>query len=370
MGTDISENRSGQLPAEHQFPNQPVNAENNRYSWEKLPWYLFYAPLVLKWINYCFRARSIWFFTASNPTITFGGFEGEGKREIYEQLPQDSYPKTMYVQPVENYSDLLNRLKINGFEYPFAVKPDVGMSGVFFRKIENEAQFQEYHQKIPVEYLVQEWMDYPMEVSVFYCRMPDSASGEITGITRRDLLQVTGDGHSNLHELMLANAFAQPYIAALEHKFADQLMHVPEAGEIFHLFHAANRNRGAQLVDLKGEADNDLVHIFDQICDTNRAFFYGRYDIKCTSLKDLKRGKNFKILEFNGAGAAPNHIYHQGLTYREAQQEVLRHWKYLFDISRHNHRAGVPYWPMFKGIRFLLAARRQFNLLKKTDATF
>lgn len=367
MGTDHPENKAEHLSAGNVLSKQTTDEQHH---WEKLPWYRFYLPLVPQWIKYCIRARSVWFFTAANPTITFGGFEGEGKREIYEQLPADSYPKTMYVQPGEQFTDLLKRLQTTDFQYPFAVKPDVGMSGVFFRKIENEAQFEEYHQKIPVEYLVQEWADYPIEVSIFYCRMPDATSGEITGITRRDLLQVKGDGRSDLHELILANAFAQPYIAELQHKFADQLTYRPMEGEVFYLFHAANRNRGAQLVDLMHEVDAELLRIFDQICDANRAFFYGRYDIKCTSLEDMKQGKNFKILEFNGAGAGPNHVYHQGLTYREAQKEILRHWKYLFDISRHNHRAGVPYWPFFKGIGFLLAARRQYNLLKKTDATF
>lgn len=339
-------------------------------NWEKYPWYVFYAPLSLKWAWYCIRARSFWFFTASNPTITFGGFEGEGKREIYEQLPEGSYPLTIYVQPSEDIEYMLERVKSAGFTYPFAVKPDVGMSGVFFRKIETEAQFREYHGIVPVEYLVQEWAGYPMEVSVFYCRLPWLPSGEITGITRRDLLQVTGDGHSTLWELTQANPLAQPYLEELKNKYAEQVNLIVPKGEIFHLFHAANRNRGAHLVNLHEEADTALLQFFDQLCDHTSAFFYGRYDIKCTSLDDLKQGKNFTILEYNGSGAAPNHVYHRGLTIWEAWREVSRHWKYLSEISRYNHRMGVPYWPLIKGIRFLLAARRQFNFLKKTDATF
>jgi hypothetical protein len=343
---------------------------NNWTNWEKFPWYIFYAPLSLKWAWYCLRARSVWFFTASNPTITFGGFEGEGKREIYEQMPPGSFPSTMYVDAGENLDILVQKIKNQGFTYPFAVKPDVGMSGVFFRKIDNETQFREYHSKIPVEYLVQEWSGYPMEVSVFYCRIPGSAYGEITGITRRDLLQVAGNGRSTLWELTLDNPLAQPYLAELESKYADLLGHVIPEGEVFYLFHAANRNRGAHLVNLKPEADAELLAFFDRLCDYSGAFYYGRYDVKCTSLDDLKQGKNYTILEYNGAGAAPNHVYHRGLTIWEAWREVSRHWKYLYDISYYNHRMGVPYWPLLKGVRFLLAARRQFNELKKLDATF
>jgi hypothetical protein len=339
-------------------------------NWEKYPWYIFYAPLSLKWAFHCLRARSLWFFTASNPTITFGGFEGEGKREIYEQLPEGSYPHTMYVQPGEDFSQLLDKVQSAGFTFPFAVKPDVGMSGVFFRKIDNAAQFMEYHSIIPVMYLVQQWVDYPMEISVFYCRIPDAPSGEITGITRRDLLQVTGNGRSTLWELTQENPFAQPYLVELKKKYAELINWVVPHNEPFLLFHAANRNRGAHLVNLLDESDAALLRFFDHLFDHNKVFFYGRYDIKCTSLDDLKTNKNYTILEYNGAGAGPNHVYHRGLTLVEAWREVSRHWKYLLAISRYNHQAGVPYWPLMKGIRFLLAARRQFKFLQKTDTTF
>ena len=32
------------------------------------------------------------------------------------------------------------------------------------------------------------------------------------------------------------------------------------------------------------------------------------------SIEDLKNGKNFSILEFNGCGAEPNHIYDASMT--------------------------------------------------------
>ncbi|HYV55770.1 MAG TPA: hypothetical protein VE933_14375, partial [Chitinophagaceae bacterium] len=67
------------------------------FNWELWPFYVLYAPIGPIWFWYCFRSRSFWFFSSSNPTITFGGFEGESKREMYEQLPPDSHPKTIYV---------------------------------------------------------------------------------------------------------------------------------------------------------------------------------------------------------------------------------------------------------------------------------
>ena len=67
------------------------------------------------WFWYCLKARSLWFFTPSNPTLTFGGFEGESKKEMYEQLPPSSYPKTVYIKPNIPFSEVLQIIKAAGF---------------------------------------------------------------------------------------------------------------------------------------------------------------------------------------------------------------------------------------------------------------
>ena len=102
---------------------------------------------------------------------------------------------------------------------------------------------------------------------------------------------------------------------------------------------------------------------------TNK-FYYGRYDIKCKSIEDLKLGKNFSILEFNGCGAEPNHIYDAGLKLRKAYREILKHWKALYQISRYNRKNGTPYWTFRRGQKFLKEAKRHFKMLEKFDWKF
>ena len=68
------------------------------------------------------------------------------------------------------FNEVIKRISEAGFTYPFVVKPDVGMKGILFRKIENEEQLHKYHERIPVEYIVQDLVDLPVEVSVFYYR--------------------------------------------------------------------------------------------------------------------------------------------------------------------------------------------------------
>lgn len=141
--------------------------------WETWDYRLKYIPLIPVWLWYCLRSRSWWFFTSANPTLTFGGFEGESKKEMYDQLPPASYPRSILVSSSLSFSKIEEQVTFHHLTYPFAVKPDVGMMGFMFRKIENAHEFKRYHEKMPVDYLVQEFIDYPVEVSVFYYRFPN-----------------------------------------------------------------------------------------------------------------------------------------------------------------------------------------------------
>jgi hypothetical protein len=108
-----------------------------------------------------------------------------------------------------------------------------------------------------------------------------------------------------------------------------------------------------------------LVMIFDNISHKT-GFYYGRYDIKCTSLEDLYK-ENFIILEFNGAGSVPNHIYTGGYTLLSAYREILKHWNAMFRISKANNQKGFYYWNFLKGYRFFKNSKKYFNVLKKLD---
>lgn len=169
--------------------------------WHHWPFFLFYFPLSFSWVGYYIKSRSLWFFTASNPTIDFGGFEGEGKYSMYNQLPAHLCPQSLLVEPQLSFKEVFRLVQEKGFTYPFIVKPDVGMKGILFRIIEREEQLEMYHEHMPAPYLIQEFLDYPYEVSVFYCRLPDEKKGTITAMIQKNLLEVKGDGTSTLREL-------------------------------------------------------------------------------------------------------------------------------------------------------------------------
>jgi len=335
-------------------------------NWELWPFKLRYFLISPVWLWYCLRSGSFWFFSASNPTLTFGGLEGEGKREMYELLPEAYYPKTVYISPADTFDTVRRRLEDKGIRYPFVVKPDIGMKGLLFRKIDDEGELMTYHEQNPVDYLAQDLVDYPLEVSVFYYRLPDQATGVVSGFIQKELMDVTGNGRSTLWELILAHPNARHRPEEMRIKHEENLQKIIPIGERYILTYAANLNRGARFTNLQHLIDERLVRLFDAISHQAK-FYYGRYDIKCASVDDLKEGRHFSILEFNGAGAEPNHVYHSGYTLFGAYRVFLHHWKMLFRISRYNHRHGTRYWPAFKGWHFLQAAKKHYALIEKAD---
>lgn len=292
--------------------------------------------------------------------------EGEGKREMYEQLPDGSYPKTSYVDPGLTESELLDQVALSGFTYPFVVKPDVGMKGLWFERIDTPAQLLRYHQAVPVQYVIQEWVDWPIELSIFYHRHPQAATGQITGFIHKTLLQVLGDGQSTLIELIRNHPKAAGRIDELARIHAGRFETVIPAGEVYLLSYAANHNRGAFFYNLSERIHDGMRERFDAL-STHTDFYYGRYDLKVRSIDDFCAGGEYSILEFNGCGAEPNHIYDCNKRLFQAYRVILQHWSALYAISRYNHQRGHRYWGFWKGLNFLRQSGRHFELLKSSQ---
>jgi hypothetical protein len=296
--------------------------------------------------------------------LAFGGFEGETKEEMYHHLFKEYYPKTIYINPEESFNEVLADLKKNSFSYPFIVKPNVGMAGILFRKIDNEEHLKIYHRRVPADYIVQEFINYPLEIGIFYYRYPPKRSGKISAFFLKKLPSIKGDGVSTIKELLQIN---KPEMLEEIRKFSpENLNRVLEKNEVFNLSFTGNRYHGSTFHDLSKFIDKELLKLFDKISLENN-FYYGRYDIKCASIEDLRQGKNFSILEFNGAGSIPNHVYTEKFTLIKAYKEIINHWKALYKISSYNHKTGHSYWGFLKGSLFLYSAKKHFKILRECD---
>ncbi len=336
-------------------------------NWELWPFTLIYAPLGFVWMYYVVKAKAFWFFSNANPTLTFGGFEGERKKEMYAQLPPDLYPPTVFVSANEEMMYVSYRLTESGIRFPFIVKPDVGTQGLMFRKINNLNELIHYHSYIGADYVVQSFVDLPEEYSVFYIRYPGETKGKITGLVLKEYLSVTGNGTSSLSELIANNGKAKYRRDEMFQKHKLHLADIIPAGEKYYLSIAGNHNRGARFINLHQEIDEQLSNTFNKISHAVPYFHYGRYDLKCTSLADLKNGTNIQMLEYNGAGAEPNHIYDCGMNYFTALKIIQQHWKDLYCIGRINYKKGVPYWSFRQGRKHMRKTNRFYKKLRSDD---
>ncbi|MEO7120019.1 MAG: hypothetical protein ABIY62_02925 [Ginsengibacter sp.] len=189
--------------------------------------------------------------------------------------------------------------------------------------------------------------------------------GKISGFISKELPHLIGDGFSTIKQLLVSKkeTTIKDELCQLDLKGNDKIL---KKGEIYYLSVIGNRHHGARFYDLSAFIDNELLALFDKISHTNK-FYYGRYDIKCSSIKNLKEQKNFAILEFNGSGAIPNYVFTKRFTLLQASKEISNHWKILYKISRYNHQTGLPYWRFLKGYRFLNKAMKHYNILREYD---
>jgi hypothetical protein len=324
------------------------------FNWEYWPFYAVYGPILIYWFYLCLRSRSFFFFNTSNPTIGNGGFMMESKWEIYKLLPSQHYPPTIFFDRRESEKQVLDQLRQSEFQYPLVGKPDIGMKGMAVKKLDNECDLLDYIRSSKVNYLVQEFVPYPNEVGIFYYRFPNEAKGHISGIVYKEFLTVKGNGYASARELLLQDKRYILQLQELERSYGKKLDRILPKGEELILVPYGNHVRGARFTDATYLADEKLRARIDEVCQQVEGFYFGRLDIRYNTWEELREGRNFSIIELNGAGSEPTHIYDPRHSIFFAWKEIIRHWKILWKISAMNHRNGKqPYMATREGLSML-----------------
>src|SRR4051812_29146822 len=113
-------------------------------SWEYWPFGILQGPALLYWILLAIRARSLFYFSASNPGILSGGMMGESKSDVLDLVPADVKPKTVLVKVPSTANDVVKQISAHAFSFPVIFKPDVGERGWMVRRINNESDVEQY----------------------------------------------------------------------------------------------------------------------------------------------------------------------------------------------------------------------------------
>ena len=331
---------------------QPVPFFIRLFNWEYWSFGAIYSPLYIYWILMCLRARSFFFFSASNPLIENGGFLMERKSDIYPLIPQQYYPKTILIKQGTGIQEMTAQINEAGFKFPLIVKPDIGYRGCGVKKTDTVEDAVAYISGADFPMLVQDFISFEMEAGIFYYRYPWERKGVISGIVAKEFLSVTGDGISNVEMLLMQNPRYILQLPALKKMKEIDLTAVPAAGEKKVMVPFGNHARGAKFIDASDKITPAMEAAIDTISQQIPEFHYGRLDIKFSNWEDLSKGKNLSIIELNGAGSEPTHMYDPSHSLFFAWREIVRHWHILLRISIWNHRhKKIPYLKFSKGLQ-------------------
>jgi len=278
----------------------------------------------------------------------------ESKKEIYDLIPRAYYPATLFFTAGSSAHEVLDAVNKKGLQFPLIAKPDIGMRGMMVKKIESIEALDHYVKHATVNFLVQDFIPYENEVGIFYYRFPNEAKGKISGIVGKEFLSVTGDGIATVEELLQKDQRFILQLPVLRETQAAVLKQILKKGEHHLLVPYGNHSRGSKFLDITNLADEKLVNTIDRICRQVPEFYFGRMDIRYNTWEELQEGKNFSIIELNGAGSEPTHMYDPKHSIFFAWKEIIRHWNILFKISQLNHRRQqLPYMEFSSGMKML-----------------
>lgn len=319
--------------------------------WEYWPFQVVYIPIYFIWTYYAIRAKSVFFFNASNPKIKNGGFIMESKKEIYDSIPQKYYPKTILIREKTSLENIINALEEKKINFPLIAKPDIGLRGSAVKKIKSIPELKTYSEKANFDFLLQDLIPFRNEVGIFFVRHPNEQNGKITGIVAKEFLILTGNGVSTMEDLIQHTPRFQLQLEILRAEYGEQLQQILQKGESINLVPFGNHCRGAKFMDFSNKITPELTAMMNDLCAQIPEFYFGRFDIMYTSFNELERGENFLIVEINGAGSEPTHIYDPKHSIWFAWKELSRHLMYMYQISVENHKRGMPYLDYKAGMR-------------------
>lgn len=307
------------------------------------PGWLFYTPVVLFWALQACRYRSITLPSLANPRIDAGGICGESKNDILDLAgPVAREWVAEHVGMTTSGHADGNDLAIaeaamaqRGLGYPVVAKPDMSCNGVGVRVIGNAAELRAYLAAFPraARLQLQRLVTYEGEAGIFYIRRPGEAQGRITSVTLKFPPTVIGDGTHSVRQLINADPRLDAVSRLLLKKLGAKADRVPEPGESVRLVFVGNHCRGSTFKDGMNIVTPALTAQIDAIARDVSDLHFSRIDLRYLSLDDLRAGKNFKIIEFNGSGSEATHIWDPQMTLREAYAAQFFHYGEAFRIG-------------------------------------
>ena len=332
--------------------------------WEFWPAWLFYIPVALYYFWLAVRYRSLSLPTAANPGMATGGFVGESKFEILDQLhatSPDSVAEAFLLDGWTTTDRLLSLHRLcreHAITLPFILKPDVGQRGNGVRLIKSRRDALDYLREVEAPVVLQRYANGRHEAGIFYFRFPGKGCGQIFSITEKIFPTITGDGVRTVEELIRADSRAALIARTYLRRFAHRRSEILSVGEVLKLVETGNHAQGCIFRDGGHLRTDALERVIENISRKVPGFYIGRYDIRYENEEDFKQGRNFQIVELNGASSEATSIYDARNSLISAYRTLFRQWKLVFAIGAANRARGCSPAPL----RTLWREWRQYSV--------
>lgn len=324
---------------------------------ENTPSELLYIPHGFYWLWLMIRHRGTALPASANPGIYMSDLSGQSKRGLYELMGdvgrKQFAPFVSIVAHETPREDIASLMHGAGLSFPVVAKPDIGRNGRGVKIVEDMDALVEHCSKFPrgTRMMIQRLITEEGEAGIFYVRKPSEPSGRISSLTLKYFPSVVGDGTATVRELILRDPRAskiKDLYFRRNHKYLDTVL---AKGERHKLVTVGNHIRGALFEDGELYITPEMVAAFDTISKEITGFYFGRFDVRYSSLEELKQGKGFTIIEYNGASSEPTHVWDRRTSFWKTYRDLLAHWRYAFEIGAENRARGAQTFSLAQVLR-------------------
>lgn len=319
---------------------------------ERAPQFLIYALHVPYTIYLMLRYRGVLLPTAANPGLEGSGLTRESKADLFDLLGPVGRAHLAPFVTVRTGAPMLEEaqsaMTAEGLRYPVVVKPDVGRRGFGVKTVHDDAELAAHLGKFPkgVRLLIQRYAEGPCEAGLFYARMPSEPQGRILSLTIKHFPEVTGDGVSTLRELIRRDPRARAFATVYFKRNRAHLDRVIPFGVKHRLVSVGNHVRGSAFEDGSRYITPALERWLDTVVQEVPEFYVGRFDVRYPSLDALTRAEDLTMVEYNGAGGEPTHIWDPRTSIVKTYAGLLGHWGLLYAVGAENRARGARPMPV------------------------
>jgi hypothetical protein len=314
------------------------------FLFEYWPWQLFYVPLYFYMFWLGLKDKCMFAFTATNPGISENsGLYGASKSGIMSMIPDEYKPTEIVFDEDSSEHEILRTLESSSLNYPVIAKPNEGERGYHVAKIMSEKELKKYINESESAIILQEFITHPLEFNVAFFIHPKTKEVDVTSVTSKEFLHVTGDGKSTVKKLLKNNIRARMAMDSLEYYYPDKMNVVVPEGEIFVVEPIGNHSRGTRFYDKRCFLkDGRMKNVISNIVRDLDGVHFGRVDFKANSENDLYTGQDIKVFELNGIHAEPTHMFDTQTNVFGAYKDLFFQWKKIHNYGVINYDNGIP----------------------------